>query len=115
MPRRARELSPVESRRLATPGVYPAGGVADLILQVKNSGAQSWLLRYVTGATRTRDTGKTYPARREMDLDRAPEVTLAQARERAREAREKLRQRIATPLPRTRRPWTLSRPPTRRA
>ena len=94
MPKRARELSPVEIRRLTTPGVYPVGGVAGLMLQVKDSGAQSWLLRYVTGATRTSKSGKAYPLRREMGLGAFPEVTLAQARERAREAREKLRQGI---------------------
>jgi hypothetical protein len=41
MPKRAKELSPVEVRRLTTPGVYPVGGVAGLLLQVKDSGAKS--------------------------------------------------------------------------
>lgn len=94
MPKRAKELSPVEIRRLTTPGVYPVGGVAGLMLQVKDSGAQSWLLRYVTGATRTSKSGKVHPVRREMGLGAFPEVTLAQARERARSARGKLRQGI---------------------
>lgn len=94
MPKRAKELSPVEVRRLTKPGLHPVGGVAGLLLQVKDTGAKSWLLRFSTGVTRTSTTGKTFAARRDLGLGPYPEVTLAQAREKAREAREKLRQGI---------------------
>ncbi len=94
MPKRAKELSPVEIRRLQTPGIHPVGGIAGLMLQVKESGAKSWVLRYATGATSTSKSGKVYPTRRDLGLGPFPEVGLGDARERAREAREKLRQGI---------------------
>ncbi len=94
MPKRAKELSPVEIRRLTTPGVHPVGGIAGLMLQVKESGAKSWVLRYATGATSTSKSGKVYPTRRDLGLGPFPEVGLGDARKRAQEAREKLRQGI---------------------
>ena len=94
MPKLAKELSPIEIRRLTTPGLHPVGGVAGLLLQVKDSGAKSWVLRYATGATRTSKTGRPFSVRRDLGLGAFPEIGVAQARERAREAREKLRQGI---------------------
>ena len=83
MPRKARELAPVEVKRLTTPGLYAVGGVAGLHLQVTKSGARSWILRATIG-------GK----RRDLGLGGYPDVTLALAREKARDTREKIAQGI---------------------
>ena len=83
MPRKARELAPVEVKRLTTPGLYAVGGVAGLHLQVTKSGARSWILRATIA-------GK----RRDLGLGGYPDVTLAMAREKARETREKIAQGI---------------------
>ncbi len=76
MPRKARELSAVEVNRLKTPGLYAVGGVAGLALQVAPGGSRSWVLRALVA-------GK----RRDMGLGGFPDVTLAMAREKAREQR----------------------------
>lgn len=76
MPRKARELAPIEVKRLTVPGLHAVGGVAGLYLQVLPTGARTWVLRARIG-------GK----RRDMGLGGFPDVTLALAREKAREAR----------------------------
>lgn len=83
MPKRARELSAVEVRRLTEPGYHAVGGVPGLHLQVLLSGAATWILRATVG-NRRRDIG----------LGGFPAVTLAQARDLAREARDKIRRGI---------------------
>ncbi|MGG7644241.1 tyrosine-type recombinase/integrase [Rhodovulum sp. YNF3179] len=80
MPRLAKELTPLEVKRLEHPGgknnkVFSVGGVKGLVLQITPSGARSWILR-------TNIAGK----RRHIGLGGYPTVSLAQARERAREA-----------------------------
>jgi hypothetical protein len=45
MPRKARELSPLEVRRLTRPGRWSVGGVDGLALQVTGTDARSWVLR----------------------------------------------------------------------
>lgn len=82
MPKRAKELGPLDVKRLEHPGgkhpiAVAVGGVAGLHMQIKPTGAKSWLLRTVVGEKR-----------RNIGLGAYPDVTLAQARERAREARE---------------------------
>lgn len=76
MPRKAKELSPVEVRRLVLPGRWSVGGVDGLALQVSGSGARSWVLRLSTGGRQ-----------REMGLGSFPTVTLAGARDEARRQR----------------------------
>ena len=73
MPRKARELSPLEVRRLSQTGRWSVGGVDGLALQVTATGARSWVLRLSLA-------GK----QREMGLGSFPSVTLAEAREKAR-------------------------------
>ena len=77
MPKIARELSPIEVSRLKTPQFKAVGVVSGLYLQVTSTGARSWILRLKMG-------GK----RRDMGLGAYPSVTLAHARDKARQARE---------------------------
>lgn len=83
MGRKAAELTALEVKARTTPGMHFVGGVAGLALQVLPTGGRSWVLRIVVG-------GK----RRDMGLGGFPDVTLAGAREAAREARAKVRQGI---------------------
>lgn len=83
MPKKAKELAPIEVSRLTEPGLHAVGGVAGLALQVQASGARSWVLRFSIA-------GK----RREMGLGGYPDVTLADAKRRAREERERADQGV---------------------
>ena len=83
MPKKARELSAKEVRDLSQPGFYSVGGVAGLHLQIKTENAKSWILRVKIGSKR-----------RDVGLGGFPDVTLAQAREKAREYKEQIRQGI---------------------
>ena len=76
MPRKAKELSAIEVSRITRPGMHAVGGVAGLLMQVSDTGARSWILRIWVG-----------PNRRNIGLGGYPDVTLAQAREKAREMR----------------------------
>lgn len=75
MPKQARELSPIELKRLA-PEVHAVGGVSGHYLQVAEGAGRSWLLRAMVGAKR-----------REIGLGAYPEIGLALAREKAAEVR----------------------------
>jgi integrase len=68
-------LSALKVARLQRPGMHPDG--AGLYLQVSARGARSWILRYTLG-------GRT----REMGLGALADVSLAEARKRAAEARK---------------------------
>jgi integrase len=81
MPKIAREISALEIGRMRAPGFHPVGGVPGLALQISASGARSWVLRITVGSKR-----------RDMGLGAFPGVTLAQAREKARQARESVDQ-----------------------
>ncbi|MDI5987033.1 integrase arm-type DNA-binding domain-containing protein [Halomonas sp. M4R5S39] len=79
MPKKAREMSAAEVRRLTAPGLYAVGGVAGLQLQVTKSGARSWVLRIKVGARR-----------RDIGLGGFPDVPLSDARAKARTLREQI-------------------------
>ena len=84
MPKVAAELGPLDVKRLAHPGgkgnaMVPVGGVAGLYLQLTPKGGRSWILRMLVGGRR-----------RDIGLGGFPTVTLAQARDKAREARDKI-------------------------
>lgn len=83
MPKKAKELSALAVGRLMRPGLHFVGGVAGLALQVTATGARSWILRASVG-------GK----RRDMGLGGFPDVTLAGAREAARNARQSIKDGI---------------------
>ena len=88
MPRVAKELSSLEVKRLRHPGrggnvTFAVGGVSGLLLQITPNGGRTWLLRVQVGAKR-----------REIGLGGYPDVTLAMARDRAREAKVKIRNGI---------------------
>lgn len=78
MPKRAKELSALEVGRLTATGLHAVGGVPGLYLQI-NGEAKSWILRVTVGSKR-----------RDMGLGGFPAVTLAQAREKARTARDNI-------------------------
>lgn len=79
MARKAKELSPLAVGRLSQPGHHAVGGVAGLYLYVSDAGARSWVLRAMVGSKR-----------RHLGLGGFPDVPLAQAKERARKARDEI-------------------------
>lgn len=79
MPRVARELSPIEVRRLTEPGFHAVGGATGLYLQVTDSGARSWVMRIKIG-----------DKRRDIGLGAFRDVPLAMAREKARATRQEI-------------------------
>lgn len=81
MPKIAAQLSALEVSRLKAPGFVSVGGVPGLSLQISATGARSWILRVKVGSKR-----------RDMGLGAYPAVTLAQAHQKAREAREAIEQ-----------------------
>lgn len=88
MPRVAKELTALDVKRLSHPGgsnnvTHAVGGVSGLLLQITPNNGRTWLLRTSVGSKR-----------REIGLGGFPDVTLAQARELARESKDKIRRGI---------------------
>ncbi|TDL88016.1 tyrosine-type recombinase/integrase [Meridianimarinicoccus aquatilis] len=88
MPKVTAELTALDVKRLAHPGgnrnvLYSVGGVPGLHLQLTPKNGRSWVLRAKVGA-----------ARRDIGLGGFPAVTLSQARDKAREARDKISQGV---------------------
>lgn len=83
MPKKAKELTALVVKKIKKPGLHAVGGVAGLLLQVTDSGARSWILRVMVGSKR-----------RDIGLGGYPDVTLSQARDKAREMREKIKEGI---------------------
>ena len=81
MPKRARELSPIEVSRLSEPGFHAVGVIPGLYLKIGKGDARSWILRTMVGVKR-----------RDIGLGSYPAIKLAAAREKAREARETIEQ-----------------------
>ncbi|WP_018169698.1 site-specific integrase [Thioalkalivibrio sp. ALMg9] len=79
MPKQAKEMGALEVKRLDRPGFHAVGGVSGLLHRITETGARGWVLR-VTVA------GK----RRHYGLGGYPDVSLAQAKERARELKDQL-------------------------
>jgi len=83
MPKLATEMGALAVSKVTEPGLHFVGYVTGLALQVKSSGAKSWILRSVIGRRR-----------RDMGLGAYPSVSLAQARQKGAEARELIRQGV---------------------
>lgn len=88
MPKKAKELTATEVRRLSSAvgsdgkaynTLHAVGGVSGLLLQVTPSGAKTWLLRTKVGSKR-----------RSIGLGGFPDVSLAEARRKAQEYKEKI-------------------------
>lgn len=83
MPKKSKELSALEVKRLSKPGRHAVGVIPGLLLVVKESGAKSWILRTMVG-----------DRRRNIGLGGYPEVSLADAREKAKEAKKLIEQGV---------------------
>lgn len=83
MPKKAKELSALEIKRLTKPGYHAAGGVSGLLLHVTKTSSKSWILRVMVG-TKRRDIG----------LGGFPDIPLADARTNAREMKKQIRSGI---------------------
>ncbi len=79
MPKRAKELKALQVKRLVSTGRHAVGGAPGLCLNITDTGATSWILRSLVA-------GK----RRHIGLGPYPEVSLAEAREKALEMRKKI-------------------------
>ena len=81
MPKLARELTALEVSRLVAPGKHPVG--SGIYLEINPSGARVWILRTIVGNKR-----------RHIGLGPYPATTLAQARQKARDARDLIAQGV---------------------
>lgn len=85
MPKRAKEWGALDVKRAVQSGSkdrnewFAVGGVAGLLLQITPGQTKSWLLRTTVGTTR-----------RAIGFGAYPEIGLAAAREKAREAKAKI-------------------------
>lgn len=77
MPKRTKELSAIEVKRLTDPGRHPVGTVPGLYLWVRDTGTKNWLLRAMVNGKRS-----------DIGLGGYPAVSLADALKRARDLRE---------------------------
>ena len=73
-------------------GRYAVGGVDGLHFRIVGN-SRAWILRVAVG-TRTNSDGKTVVHRRDMGLGSYPEISLAEARDIAREMRRQIRKGI---------------------
>lgn len=83
MPKRAKDLTAVEVKRLTATGWHAVGTVAGLGLKVSPTGTRAWVLRVVVGTKR-----------REMGLGGYPDVPLADAHAKARVMRAEIEQGV---------------------
>ena len=92
MPKKAKELSALAVSKLKTKGRYAVGGVDGLHLFIVGN-SRTWILRIATGI-RTNRKGETVVRRRDMGLGSYPEISLAEARDKARDMRKQVKSGI---------------------
>ena len=80
MPKIARELKALEVAKLSKPGLHMVGTVSGLGLSVSDTKSRSWILRTMIGSRRC-----------DVGLGSYPEVSLAKAHDRARAAKDGIR------------------------
>jgi len=90
MPRKAKELSALAVSKFKTEGRYAVGGVDGLHLRV-SGGSRAWVLRIAVGS-RVDGDGRATVHRRDIGLGSYPDVSLAEARDHARELRKQVRE-----------------------
>jgi len=83
MPKKAKDLTALEVKRLNKPGRHAVGTVSGLLLVIKDTGTKSWMLRTMIAERRAN-----------MGLGPYPEVTLAKAHGKARDLKEIIRDGI---------------------
>ena len=81
MPKIAKELSAMDINRLNKPGRHAVGYISGLLIVVKDSGAKSWILRTVIGNRRC-----------SVGLGPYPEISLSEARNKARSYKKDVRE-----------------------
>ena len=92
MPKKAKELSALSVAKIKENGRHAVGGVDGLHLRIVD-GSRAWVLRVAVG-NKIDDQGKVKIHRRDIGLGSFPEVSLSEAREKARELKKKIRDGI---------------------
>ena len=92
MPKKAKEQSALAVSKLKADAEYYVGGADGLYLRIIGR-SRVWGLRIVMG-TRINKAGKTVPRRLNMGLGPYPEISLSEARDKARELRKQIRNGI---------------------
>jgi hypothetical protein len=96
-----RALNRLSDRRAKTakPGMHCGGGGLYLhaIRGTDREVRRSWLFRFATGEVRLSENGKPYNVERQMGLGSFPDTSLAEAREKAAQARKLREQGIFRP------------------
>lgn len=92
MPKKAKELSALAVSKLKADAEYYVGGADGLYLRIIGR-SRVWGLRIVMGA-RINKAGKTVPRRLNIGLGPYPEISLSEARDKARDLRKQIRNGI---------------------
>jgi integrase len=92
MPKKAKELSALSVAKIKENGRHAVGGVDGLHLRIVD-GSRAWVLRVAVG-NKIDDQGNVKIHRRDIGLGSFPEVSLSEAREKARELKKKIRDGI---------------------